>query len=85
MNKCTHCGAQVLIYDFEFEGVARDVSAQVGDGLRCNDPHLKRGSGSAPFDGEGLPTVKRAVIDRGVLVRFDHRDLCVRGCIHGLP
>jgi fatty-acyl-CoA synthase len=29
-----HSGAQVLIYDYEFEGVARDIVAQVGSGLR---------------------------------------------------
>jgi fatty-acyl-CoA synthase len=29
-----HSGAQVLIYDYEFEGVARDIAAQVGGGLR---------------------------------------------------
>ena len=31
------------------------------------DPHRPRVSGSRPFDGEGLPTRKRAMIDRGVL------------------
>lgn len=31
------------------------------------DPHLPRRSGSRPFDAEGLPTRKRAVIDNGVL------------------
>ncbi len=29
-----HSGAQVLIYDYEFERVAKDIAAQVGDGLR---------------------------------------------------
>jgi len=29
-----HSGAQVLIYDYEFESVARDIAAQVGGGLR---------------------------------------------------
>ena len=31
------------------------------------DPHRKRGLGSKAFDGEGLPTVRRSIIDRGVL------------------
>ena len=31
------------------------------------DPHRLRGFGSRPFDGEGLPTVKRNLIDKGVL------------------
>lgn len=32
-----------------------------------DDPHRKRGLRSRPFDGEGLPTQRRALIDRGVL------------------
>ncbi|AHD02491.1 TldD/PmbA family protein [Leisingera methylohalidivorans] len=31
------------------------------------DPHRPRISGSRPFDGEGLPTRKRTVVDNGVL------------------
>jgi PmbA protein len=31
------------------------------------DPHRKRGAASKPFDGEGLPTQKRALIDKGKL------------------
>ncbi|WP_421905206.1 TldD/PmbA family protein [Mameliella sp.] len=31
------------------------------------DPHRPRASASRPFDAEGLPTRKRAVIDKGVL------------------
>ncbi|OIQ45591.1 MAG: modulator protein [Roseobacter sp. MedPE-SW] len=31
------------------------------------DPHRARISGSRPFDGEGLPTQKRAIIENGVL------------------
>lgn len=32
-----------------------------------DDPHRKRGLGSKAFDGEGLPTARRSIIDRGVL------------------
>ena len=32
-----------------------------------DDPHRKRGLGSKAFDGEGLPTAKRSIIDKGVL------------------
>lgn len=32
-----------------------------------DDPHRPRGLGSKSFDGEGLPTAKRAIIDKGVL------------------
>jgi PmbA protein len=31
------------------------------------DPHRRRGQSSRPFDGEGLPTVKRKLIDNGIL------------------
>lgn len=31
------------------------------------DPHRPRAAGSRPFDGEGLPTRRRAIVDRGVL------------------
>lgn len=31
------------------------------------DPHRPRISGSRPFDGEGLPTARRTVVDNGVL------------------
>ena len=32
-----------------------------------DDPLRSRGLGSRPFDGEGLPTARRALIDRGVV------------------
>ncbi len=32
-----------------------------------DDPHRKRGLGSKAFDGEGLPTARRSIIDKGVL------------------
>lgn len=32
-----------------------------------DDPHRLRGLRSRPFDGEGLPTSRRAIIDQGVL------------------
>lgn len=31
------------------------------------DPHRPRVAGSRPYDGEGLPTQQRAIVDRGVL------------------
>ncbi|MEO6300785.1 MAG: TldD/PmbA family protein [Paracoccaceae bacterium] len=31
------------------------------------DPHRPRISGSRPFDGEGLPTARRAIVDNGIL------------------
>ena len=41
------------------------------DGIRILDnPHRKRGLGSRPFDAEGLPTRRYAVIDDGVLTTW---------------
>jgi PmbA protein len=34
------------------------------------DPHRVRGPASRPVDGEGLPTVKRNIIDKGVLTTW---------------
>ena len=34
------------------------------------DPHRLRGSASRPVDGEGLPTVKRNIIDKGMLTTW---------------
>lgn len=40
-------------------------------GIRIVDnPHRKRGLGSRPFDNEGLPTKRRAVIDDGMLTTW---------------
>ncbi|MFK7750962.1 MAG: TldD/PmbA family protein [Sedimentitalea sp.] len=46
-----------------------DVGAQIlPDALSVvENPHRARMSGSRPFDGEGLPTQSRAIIDKGVL------------------
>ncbi|MGR9089007.1 MAG: metalloprotease PmbA [Gammaproteobacteria bacterium] len=33
-------------------------------------PHLARGLGSAPFDGEGAQTIERKLVDRGVLTGY---------------
>jgi PmbA protein len=41
------------------------------DGIRILDnPHRKRGLGSRPFDAEGLPCTRMAVIDDGVLTTW---------------
>ena len=53
-----HSGAQVLIYDYEFEGVARDIAAQVGSGLRLvragrsDDPYEHLLEGADPWRAE---------------------------------
>jgi PmbA protein len=35
-----------------------------------DDPHRRRGLASRPFDGDGLPTRRLAVVDRGVLTSW---------------
>lgn len=35
-----------------------------------DDPLLPRGTGSAPFDGEGLPTTRKKLVDAGTLTTF---------------
>lgn len=35
-----------------------------------DDPHLPRATGSTPFDGEGLRTYKKKLVDRGKLTMF---------------
>jgi PmbA protein len=45
--------------------------ALFGSGVTLvEDPHRLRGPGSRPCDGEGLPTVKRNIIDKGVLTSW---------------
>jgi len=40
------------------------------DLMVMDDPHLRRGLGSTPFDGEGLPTYPKTIIDHGRLTTF---------------
>ncbi|WIM12307.1 metallopeptidase TldD-related protein [Enhydrobacter sp.] len=48
--------------------MGREVFAK---GVRIlDDPHRKRGLGSRPFDAEGLPTKRYAVVDDGVLTTW---------------
>lgn len=37
-----------------------------------DDPHLAGGFASVPFDSEGVPTKRKALIDKGVLTGFMH-------------
>lgn len=36
----------------------------------CDNPHLHRGLGSKPFDGEGLPASKQNIVEKGVLTTW---------------
>jgi len=46
------------------EKISSDLLTIVDDGT------LPKGMGSAPFDGEGVPTQRRTIVDRGVLQGF---------------
>lgn len=37
-----------------------------------DDPHMKKGAGSRPFDGEGVPTYKKEIVKSGVLTTLMH-------------
>jgi PmbA protein len=43
-----------------------------------DDGTLERGSASAPFDGEGVPTRKRVIVDKGVLRGFMYNTVVAR-------
>ncbi len=53
-------GSSWLLKALEEEVLPKGISL-------IEDPHRRRVSGSRPFDAEGLPTQKRAIIDDGVL------------------
>ena len=52
--------------------LADKLGKQIGvAGLNVvDDPHRPRSSGSSPFDGEGMPTYKKQLVDKGVLTTF---------------
>jgi PmbA protein len=52
--------------------VASALVTLIDDGTRA------RGLASAPFDGEGVPTQKRAIIDRGILKGFMYNTIIAR-------
>jgi fatty-acyl-CoA synthase len=61
-----HSGAQVLIYDYEFEGVARDIAAQADDGLRL----VRAGRRDDQYDhllNNSAPRRRAAGDERGLL------------------
>jgi PmbA protein len=52
--------------------LARKLGQKIGAELLTviDDGTREKGLGSAPFDGEGVPTQKRTIVDRGVLKSF---------------
>ena len=52
------------------------LTDKLGETIACerlsviDDPLLKRGAGTAPFDGEGLPTFRKAIVDAGKLTTY---------------
>jgi PmbA protein len=47
-----------------------------------DDPHLADGPGSGAFDGEGVPTRERAIVEKGVLRGFVHTLATAAKCGH---
>jgi PmbA protein len=54
------------------EKIATELMTVVDDGT------LPRGLASAPFDGEGVPTQRRTIVDRGVLQGFMYNTIAAR-------
>jgi PmbA protein len=52
--------------------IASDLVTLIDDGTRA------KGLGSRPFDGEGVPTQKRVIVDRGVLKGFMYNTIVAK-------
>ena len=65
-----HSGAQVLIYDYEFEAVARDIGAQAGSGLRL----LRAGQPDDEYERllGGAQPYREAVADERGLISINY-------------
>lgn len=64
-------GASFLANSLE-QQFASELLSVIDDGTR------PKGLGSAPFDGEGVPTQKRVLIDHGVLKGFMHNTISAK-------
>lgn len=54
------------------EKIASDLVTLIDDGT------LSKGLGSAPFDGEGVPTQKRIIVDKGILKGFMYNTIVAK-------
>jgi PmbA protein len=72
---------EAMVSVFSAEAVEKGLSAlknKQGQAIASDaltvveNPHLKDGPASVPFDSEGVPTRLKSVIDRGVLTTFLH-------------
>lgn len=64
-------GASFLAHKLE-QKIASDLVTLIDDGT------LAKGLGSAPFDGEGVPTQKRIIVDKGVLKGFMYNTIVAK-------
>ena len=55
----------------KFKGHLNEIVANENVTI-VDNPHLKDGYGSAPFDAEGVPTIEKKLIDKGTLKTFLH-------------
>lgn len=72
---------EAMVSIFSAEAVEKGLSAlkgKLGERIASDclsiveNPHLKDGPASAPFDSEGVPTQLKRVVDQGVLTTFFH-------------
>lgn len=80
-NKAMSNLVEVMAGIFSAEAADKGLSAfkdKVGELVASekvtlvDDPHLTTGFASVPFDSEGVPTKRKALIDQGVLTGFMH-------------
>jgi len=60
--------------------LAKKIDQKIASDLLTiiDDPTLKKGLGSKPFDGEGVPTQKRIIVDKGVLKGFMYNTIAAK-------
>ncbi len=60
--------------------LGKSLGAKIGSALLTlvDDGTLAKGLGSAPFDGEGVPTARRVIVDGGVLKSFMYNTAAAR-------
>lgn len=72
---------EAMVSIFSAEAVEKGLSAlkgKLGEQIASNclsiieNPHLKDGPASAPFDSEGVPTQLKRVVDQGILTTYFH-------------
>ncbi len=60
--------------------LAKKIDQKIASDLLTiiDDATVKKGLGSKPFDGEGVPTQKRIIVDKGVLEGFMYNTIAAK-------